>query len=61
MNRGFYVGVMPIDALVDFVFATRDVAPTRFLTSLQRAADAVKNIEASTWIYKHAEELKNES
>lgn len=61
MSRGVYVGVMPIDALVDFVFATRNVDPSSFFASIQEAADTVRSIEASMWVYGRIEELKKES
>lgn len=61
MMRGVYAGVMPIDALVDFVFATTDVSAAGFFASIQRAADDVRSIEASMWVYGRIEELKNAS
>lgn len=61
MNRGLYVGVLSIDALVDFAFATRDIDPQRFLSDLQVSAERMKAIEAQMWLYEHASSLKNES
>lgn len=61
MSRGVYVGVVPIDALVDFVFATSDIEPSSLFCSIQQAADTIRSIEASMWVYGRIEELKKES
>ena len=61
MERGLYVGVMPVDALVDHLFATNDFKAAEIYESIQLASGIVKNIEASMWIYDRVTGLKKES
>lgn len=60
LERGLYIGVLSIDALIDFAFATRDIDPQGFLNDLKVSAERMKAIEAQMWLYEHAS-LKKES
>ena len=59
--RGVYLGVMPIDALVDFTFATHRIDSADLFSSLKKDAESMKAIEAQMWIYRRVSEMKNES
>lgn len=61
MKAGLYVGVMSIDALVDFAFATHDVDVQKFLNDLRVSAERMKAVEPQMWIYQRSSSLKNES
>lgn len=61
MKSGLYVGVMSIDALVDFTFATHEINAQRLLNDLRVSAERMKAIEPQMWIYEHVSILKKES
>lgn len=61
MEKGIYLGLMSIDALVDFTFAAHEIDTHIMLNDLKLAAERIKSIEAQMWIYAKLEELKKES
>lgn len=61
MEKGIYLGVLSIDALVDMAFASTDVNVPELLADLKVSAERIKAIEASNWIYRELEELKKQS
>lgn len=61
MDSGLYVGVMPIDALIDFAFATHEIDVQRLINDLRVSAERMKAIEPQMWIYEHTSAVKKES
>lgn len=59
IGQGINIGVMSIDALVDFVFATKEICAPDIYKWLREDAKAIKHVEAHQWILAQA--LKNES
>lgn len=59
--KGIYLGVMSVDSLIDFTFATKKIDPANLFSSLKKDAESMKALEPQMWIYKRVSELKNES
>lgn len=54
MGKGLYVGVISIDSLIDFVFASHvNLSNSHILESITRTAESIGAIEAQMWIYDH--------
>lgn len=53
-SKGMYVGVMSIDALLDFAFASNmDMNPTHLLEIMSKTAESMGALEAQMWIYEY--------
>lgn len=61
MKVGLYVGVMSIDALVDFAFATKDIDVQKLINDLRVSAERMKAIEPQMWLYERTSDLKKQS
>lgn len=53
-SKGMFVGVMSIDALLDFAFASHmDINPVHLLDLMTEAAESMGALEAQMWIYEY--------
>ena len=61
-EKGLYVGVTSIDALMDTVISSHaDEDVSGLLNIIKEAAEDIGAVEAQTWVYRHIADLKSDS